>query len=367
MKLRKILSLILALSLMAGAPAMSALAETEIKVILNGEDLTFDVPPQMIGGRTLVPMRAIFEALGALVHYDEPTKTIFASAVGRKISMQIGNNVMLVDGKELVLDVPPQVVDNRTLVPIRAVSEGLDALVNWLDKTKTVVIETADFPGRLLAALKALDPDRGAAMGYGNSRLRETQYDTRSDFEHETLSAATFQYAGTLIELFREKDLEELKGFVEYFWTYVAIYGVADTLIALGELDPQDDSERALGLILDRIRDYGLAENRQVLDVSLEEIGNAQALIIRMQDTGWAHLSEHIAIVCYDSWSMLIFQLARDISGGKYTLYVNDGYGQGELGTVENTREAFLAAIGEFFAEGNGEDTEEDTGEGDTE
>ena len=72
----------------------------EIKVIVNDEPVVFDVAPTIINDRTMVPLRAIFEALGADVDWDDATKTITAVKDGTTIKMQIGNDKMTTDGVE---------------------------------------------------------------------------------------------------------------------------------------------------------------------------------------------------------------------------------------------------------------------------
>jgi Copper amine oxidase N-terminal domain. len=119
-------------------------ATDEIKVMLDGTQLTFDVLPQIIDGRTMVPMRKIFEAFGATVAWDNDTKTITATKGTTAITMQIGNTSIGVGETVVVLDVPPQIVDSRTLVPVRAVAESFHAAVRWEGETKTVFLTSAE-------------------------------------------------------------------------------------------------------------------------------------------------------------------------------------------------------------------------------
>lgn len=112
----------------------------DIKVKLNGEPIAFDVPPQIINNRTMVPMRAIFEALGAEVDWEDSTKTIIATKHGITVVMRIGYNIMYVDNKTIELDAPPQLVNNRTLVPVRAIAESFNLNVEWNDFASTVLI-----------------------------------------------------------------------------------------------------------------------------------------------------------------------------------------------------------------------------------
>ena len=122
-----------------------------ITVVLNGEWLTFDQPPIAVDGRTLVPVRAIFEALGAEVIWDPSDQSVFAyrESDGRAVLLYLDDTVMayrLDSDSEPVaieLDVPPMAINNRTLVPIRAVAESFDCDVEW-DQTNQQVIITAE-------------------------------------------------------------------------------------------------------------------------------------------------------------------------------------------------------------------------------
>ena len=127
MRINKFFGLLLTLTILAGTFALLAMAEDNIKVLLNGNELFFDVSPQLINSRTMVPMRKIFEELGASVEWIVETQTITAKADDTIIIMQIDNTVISVSGKEVVLDVPPMLIESRTLVPVRAVAEGLNA------------------------------------------------------------------------------------------------------------------------------------------------------------------------------------------------------------------------------------------------
>jgi len=114
--------------------------KTPIRVLLNGRPIQFDQPPIIQNGRTLVPLRAIFEAMGATVEWDQATKTVTAMRGTDIVKMTVGNSVMTKNGEKITLDVPPQVVNNRTLVPARAVAESFGADVKWDGSTRTVII-----------------------------------------------------------------------------------------------------------------------------------------------------------------------------------------------------------------------------------
>jgi len=111
-----------------------------IKVKVNNELVVFDQPPVLENGRTLVPLRAIFEALGAEVEWEDSTQTVTAIREETEISLQIGSTKMTVNSDVKTLDVPAKLLNGRTLVPVRAISEALGCIVNWNETTQTVLI-----------------------------------------------------------------------------------------------------------------------------------------------------------------------------------------------------------------------------------
>ena len=115
----------------------------KITTYLNNEQLNFDILPITENDRTLVPMRAIFEALGAEVEWENETQTATATKEGITVSVTIDSNRMLKNGEEIELDVPARLVgDSRTLVPLRAISEAFGCRVEWDEALQRVDIYT---------------------------------------------------------------------------------------------------------------------------------------------------------------------------------------------------------------------------------
>ncbi|MCL2235405.1 MAG: copper amine oxidase N-terminal domain-containing protein [Defluviitaleaceae bacterium] len=160
MLLRAMFTLALCLSVVSMVFGKAAAEPIDIKVILDGELLDFDVQPQIIDGRTMVPARVILEALGLEVEWYGETQTIWATRDNFGLRMDIGINTLYVGTFEWTtpprgggifrahhahrvhLDVPPMITNGRTLVPLRAISEGMGAVVEWEGDTRTVIIET---------------------------------------------------------------------------------------------------------------------------------------------------------------------------------------------------------------------------------
>lgn len=115
-------------------------ALTPITVNINGTQLVSDQPPLIINNRTLVPLRTIFEALGAQVNWAGGTQTVTATRGTTTIIAKIGSIQAKVNGTEKTLDVPAQIINSRTFVPVRFISESLGAKVDWDGTTKTVTI-----------------------------------------------------------------------------------------------------------------------------------------------------------------------------------------------------------------------------------
>ncbi|MDO5804194.1 MAG: stalk domain-containing protein [Clostridia bacterium] len=114
--------------------------DENLKVIVNENELKFDQPPYIENGTTMVPMRAIFEVLGASVDYDTETKAITATKGSTVIKLFANSDTATVNGKEVTLTSPVANKNGTTMVPLRLVSEALGAEVSWDAETKVVTI-----------------------------------------------------------------------------------------------------------------------------------------------------------------------------------------------------------------------------------
>ena len=146
--MKKIVAGILTFTMLSSM-AIGVRAEEDIKVYVGDKQVVFDVAPIIENDRTLVPMRAIFEELGAEVTWDAQNYEVTAKKDGTTIMLAIDGAEMdkTVDGGEthiIQLDAPAKIVDDRTLVPLRAVSEAFDSEVKWDGETRTVTITLSD-------------------------------------------------------------------------------------------------------------------------------------------------------------------------------------------------------------------------------
>ena len=109
-----------------------------ITITLNGEEIIFDQDPLMDSNRVMVPIRAIFEKIGAELIWEDGKVTATKGEI--KIELTIGEKETFINGESYMLDVPAQLVSGRTLVPVRFISECFDYYVDWNQETKKVII-----------------------------------------------------------------------------------------------------------------------------------------------------------------------------------------------------------------------------------
>jgi hypothetical protein len=117
-----------------------------IEVELNGDPVALSVAPITVANRTMVPMRSIFEALGAGVQWTDSTQTVKATRGETIVELTIGETEATVNGHSVALDVPAMMHRGSTMVPLRFVSESLGADVRWSGATQTVSIFTDGTP-----------------------------------------------------------------------------------------------------------------------------------------------------------------------------------------------------------------------------
>jgi tetratricopeptide (TPR) repeat protein len=106
--------------------------------------LSFDSSPVSIQGRTLVPLRTIFEELGMEVTWDGTTKTISGKKDGVEIKLQQDSKTAYVNGNQIMLDVPAQAIQGRILVPVRFIAESTGAKIFWEEKNRTIYMSTSN-------------------------------------------------------------------------------------------------------------------------------------------------------------------------------------------------------------------------------
>jgi hypothetical protein len=157
--------------------ATATLSHAAPTVELNGQPLQTSVSPLIMNGRTLVPMRDIFEALGAKVNYNALTRGISATRATSTVNLQLGNKAATVNGQTVYLEQAPMTISGSTLVPLRFVSEAMGARVSYNAPTQLVSISQS---GSSVAGTRTISipfgrrrscwPRRRAFFGHCQSR-----------------------------------------------------------------------------------------------------------------------------------------------------------------------------------------------------
>ena len=123
-------------------------------VLINGQELKSALPPVIKGDKMLIPVRAVTNALGAVVSWDETTrtatitKTVTDPATGTQstitIKIELDSNIVLVNGQEVQIDAPAELNNESTYVPLRFIAETFKQKVEWDEETGSVIIEDED-------------------------------------------------------------------------------------------------------------------------------------------------------------------------------------------------------------------------------
>ena len=112
-----------------------------IGININGRRIRPDSAPELISGRTLVPIRAVAENLGYTVNWDAETRTVaMTKDGGNEIKITIDADELYKNSEKIAVDVPAQIIDSRTYLPLRAVAEAMDCRVEWDGENKIVDI-----------------------------------------------------------------------------------------------------------------------------------------------------------------------------------------------------------------------------------
>ena len=145
--MKKLLSVLLCFVLCISM-VTPAVAQQEITIIVNGENIEFDVAPFIENGRTMVPLRAICEAMGAKVSWNDEARcaTISKDAHTRTFYIDEGTIFDGLCSVRYPCDVAPKIVSDRTFVPLRAIAQSIDCNVGWDEKTRTVTVDEKKQP-----------------------------------------------------------------------------------------------------------------------------------------------------------------------------------------------------------------------------
>jgi len=140
------------------ANVSAAPKERTVQVMLNGKAVTFQIAPVIIENYTFVEFRSLFEQLGYTVDYAESTKTIHALSAMHEIQMSLGGDVAFVDGKTVPVNGQMKIVQDRTMVGLRFVTELSGMKVDWdADAFQAIIVDNGPTPEQVAAVFQILD------------------------------------------------------------------------------------------------------------------------------------------------------------------------------------------------------------------
>lgn len=124
--------------------SFNAFANTNISVYVENEKIDFDVNPVIENGRTLIPLRGVFEKLGANVDWNKNISEVVIKDKNNEIQMLLGKNKVMVNGEIKDIDVPTKMINSRTFAPIRFITENLGHTIKWDESTNSIYITKGD-------------------------------------------------------------------------------------------------------------------------------------------------------------------------------------------------------------------------------
>ncbi len=302
-----------------------------ITVFVDGVQIEFDVDPITESDRTLVPMRAIFEALGAEVTWDDATWTATAVRGGDVMNVTIDSNILYKNGTAVELDVPARMVGDRTLVPVRAISESFDALVEWNEEAQQVIITTAaeatatpaptatPVPVSTPAATPSATPSASgdSENGIPATELSDSDFELllenaeniRYNFEQYNMPAYVFENSADIYDMMKD-DGEGFIGAIENVWDRTVSGAILSIQIDsedtyafdagfIDELDAADSIQAIYGDIFERagMRFKDLIEGATIYE---DEENGDYITVIEFENADSSVQCKYIGIVASD-------------------------------------------------------------------
>lgn len=217
--------------IIAALPLTSAFG---ISVTVDAEPLQVTTPPVMENGTTLVPMRAIFEALGMTLNWDDATKTATATNDDTEIKLTLGSTTAYVDGKATTLSVPAKSINGSTMVPVRFISEALGNTIDWNGEDQAVNVYSFD--------LSQLKPDEqkffriltsssNKLVNVGEKLQNMNEDDIASGLSHLRAISSSLSTSASQLEAMKLEDAELDKIRIESIAGFKGMSSAVDKMV----------------------------------------------------------------------------------------------------------------------------------------
>ena len=212
---KKLLAVALVFMLVLSLVPAVSFANSEITVTIDGQQVTFaDQGPVIIDGRTLVPVGGVFGVIDFVPTWDGATRTATLTRSDFTIVITIASATFTTNGVEHTLDVPAQIVNGRTMLPIRAVLESIGYELDWDSTTRTVVIETSTPATAPPASLPITEPTTEPSDE--NDNTQGAEYDATEPANGEPDDDEP-EEEGTESDFLTFFDLNQVREMIEYY------------------------------------------------------------------------------------------------------------------------------------------------------
>ena len=318
-----------------------------IKVFLDNRELSFDVAPMVVNERTMVPLRAIGEALEAKVEWDPLDQKITVTKGGTVNILFLGDSAAqkIVNGKTeiLQLDAPPFAVEGRTMVPLRYLSESFDMDVTWDGPSQSVFIVT--HPAGIGFSNPKIDFSQDAA-----GQLLALHSNIRYAFEQYELPQALFEEEEQILSALKSQP-DSILNSIAYAWQ-TAADSVLIQAMTDSDLSYAIESEEELYLLLDALYEEFQLFTSDVMDIL---VGNSETLghviMIQYAPLDVPSICTYAAILS-DGEHLRYFTLETSLDQ-YYMLCEITPSGRINYGLIQNSWETFFDRILEIVEKGN--------------
>ncbi len=151
-------------------------ASSEIIVEVDGRMVNFEQSPVIDNGRTLIPLRGVFDKLSCSIEWDSANKSIFIKKGGDTVLVKIGEKVVYKNGViSSEIDVPAKIINGRTMIPVRGILELFDNYITWNESKRTVEIYSPYGNNVSIDLLKISDSNKALKLLENDSNIRKTE------------------------------------------------------------------------------------------------------------------------------------------------------------------------------------------------
>ncbi len=328
------------LAFAAFTPASAIADDVPVTVFVDGAKLSFDVDPLIENGRTLVPMRLIFETLGADVEWIDSSKTAVAKKDDMVIEITAGESHLLKNGSRVELDVGARISDSRMLVPVRAVSESFEAFVDWHAKDRRVIIESKG-----AVSFRTLSADDSALFDAKFPALRQS-------IEREAIFEAVQKSANEYAEGIRKGDRAAVD-FVARVWdasVMEELYKIqSDSQTLYIVYDFESVTEETVARVYENIAREKKVSSADVLTVRFESFGKFKGVLVSFNSFGNQGDCRYMALVAADD-GMRYFGARTSADGSKLCdIYEKTASGHRPCGVSVRDDAAFKTAVADLI------------------